>query len=167
MQSPSDILLLVMVKSRAVSREFPENSFPVHYREIFRFPGNFREFFMYCGGTNSSISRFFKYFSFGLDQTLLSKKIVSKLKIIVIRQKNAFSLKNGMFLIFYIVSFQFPGIPGNFPEKFGNSRFPGNEIVREIISPNYYLHISRHLFPQNWQKFYHAEITIFLMLIYK
>ena len=122
MQSPSDILLLVMVKSRAVSREFPpgnfreipENSFPVHSREIFRFPGNFREFFMYCGGTNSSISRFFKYFSFGLDQALLSKKIVSKLKIIVIRQKNAFSLKNGMFLIFYIVSFQFPGIPGNF-----------------------------------------------------
>ena len=69
---------------------------------------------MYCGGTNSSISRFFKYFSFGLDQTLLSKKIVSKLKIIVIRQKNAFSLKKGMFLIFYIVRFQFPRIPGNF-----------------------------------------------------
>ena len=113
----------------------PENSFPVRSREIFRFPGNFREFFIYCGGTNSSISRFFKYFSFGLDQALVSKKIVSKLKIIVIRQKNAFSLKNGMFLIFYIVSFQFPGIPGNFPEKFGNSRFPGNEIVREIDSP--------------------------------
>ena len=93
---------------------------------------------MYCGGTKSSISRFFKYFSFGLDQALLSKKIVSKLKIIVIRQKNAFSLKNGMFLIFYIVSFQFPGIPGNFLGFPGNFPFPENEIVRKIDSPSWY-----------------------------
>ena len=51
------------------------------------------------------------------------------------RQKIAFSFKNGIFLVSYIVSLKFPGIPGNFPENFGNSRFPGNEIVREIDSP--------------------------------
>ena len=38
-------------------------------------------------------------------------------------------------LVTYVVCLLFPGIPGNFPEKFGNSRFPGNEIVREISSP--------------------------------
>ena len=95
---------------------------------------NFRDYVL--GGTNSSISRFFRYFSFGLDQALLSKKTVSKLKIIVIRQKNAFSLKNGMLLIFYIVTFNFPGIPGNFSPFPGKFLFPENELVREIDSPS-------------------------------
>ena len=37
---------------------------------------------------------------------------ISKLKIIEIRQRNAFSIKNGMFLINYIANLNFPGIPG-------------------------------------------------------
>ena len=82
---------------------------------------------MYCGGKNSSISQFFKDFSLGLDQHLLSKKIVSKLKVSVIRQTNTFSLNNWKFLTFYIVSFKFPGIPGNSRTDFREIPVPGNE----------------------------------------
>ena len=60
---------------------------------------------------------------------------ISKLKIIEIRQRNAFSIKNGMFLIYYIANLNFPGIPGKFPEYFGNSRSREIEIVREIPNP--------------------------------
>ena len=61
---------------------------------------------------------------------------ISKLKIIEIRQRNAFSIKNGMFLIYYIANLNFPGIPGKFPEYFGNSRSREIEIVREIPNPS-------------------------------
>ena len=52
------------------------------------------------------------------------------------RQKIAFSFKNGIFLVSYIVSLKFPGIPGKFPEYFGNSRSREMKILREIVSPN-------------------------------
>ena len=64
---------------------------------------------------------------------------ISKLKIIEIRQRNAFSIKNGMFLINYIANLNFPGIPGKFPEYFGNSRSREIEIVREIPNPSFRL----------------------------
>ena len=64
---------------------------------------------------------------------------ISKLKIIEIRQRNAFSIKNGMFLIYYIANLNFPGIPGKFPEYFGNSRSREIEIVREIPNPSFYV----------------------------
>ena len=86
---------------------------------------------MYCGGKNSSISQFFKDFSLGLDQHLLSKKIVSKLKVSVIRQTNTFSLNNWKFLTFYIVSIQFPGILGNSRTDF--REIPVPEKFREIF----------------------------------
>ena len=41
---------------RAVSREFPRNSRKISFPDV---PGNFREIFVYCGGTNSSISKKF------------------------------------------------------------------------------------------------------------
>ena len=66
---------------------------------------------MYYGGEKPSISQFFKCFSFGLDQALLSKKITSMLKINAIRQWIAFLSKLGVIFSFYIVSFKFPGIP--------------------------------------------------------
>ena len=47
-------------------------------------------------------------------KNLLSKKMIfkiSKLKIIDIRQRNAFSIKNGMFLISYKANSNFLGIP--------------------------------------------------------
>ena len=68
---------------------------------------------------------------------------ISKLKIIEIRQRNAFSIKNGMFLIYYIANLNFPGIPGKFPEYFGNSRSREIEIVREIPNPIVFGHTAK------------------------
>ena len=79
---------------------------------------------MYCGGTNFSISQFFLACTY---QHLLSKKIVSKLKVSVIRQTNTFSLNNWKFLIFYIGSFKFPGIPANSRTDFREIPVPENE----------------------------------------
>ena len=92
---------------------------------------------MYCGGTNPSISHFF----LALDQHLLSKKIVSKLKVSVIRQTNTFSLNNWKFLIFYIVSFKFPGIPGNSRTDFREIPVPGNENLSGNCPPYFLLEL--------------------------
>ena len=62
----------------------------------------------------------------GLDQTLLSKKIVSKLKIIVIRQKKCiFSQKWDVFDFLYISKFSVPGNSREFPGKVREFPFPG------------------------------------------
>ena len=95
-------------------------------------PGNFREIFMYYGGEKPSISQFFKCFSFGLDQALLSKKITSMLKINAIRQWIAFLSKLGVIFSFYIVSFKFPGIPGYSQTDFG--KFPFREWISQLDS---------------------------------
>ena len=118
---------------------FPKKSFPVRSREFFRFPGKFREIFIYYQVKNSSISLILGFFLIAQNQNLLSKKMIlkiSNLKIIEIRQRNAFSIKNGMFLIYHIGNLNFPGIPGKFPEYFGNSHSREIEIVREIPNPN-------------------------------
>ena len=55
------------------------------------------------------------FYAHRLNQTLLSKKMISKiskLKIIEICQRNAFSIKNGMFWIYCIANLNFLGIPG-------------------------------------------------------
>ena len=64
---------------------------------------------------------------------------ISKLKIIEIRQRNAFSITTGMFFIYYIANLNCPGIPGKSPECFGNSRSREIEIVREIPNPNQFV----------------------------
>ena len=83
----------------------------------------------------SSILQFFKCFSFGLDQALLSKKIPSMLKIIEIRQWIAFFSELGCFWVFIKWVLKFPGIPGNSRTDFGKFPFPGTKIFREIDHP--------------------------------
>ena len=51
------------------------------------FFGIFGNFVFTLEGHIPQFHDFFRYFSFGLDQALLSKKTISKLKIIVIRKK--------------------------------------------------------------------------------
>ena len=48
------------------------------------------------------MSQFFQGVSLGLEQHLQSKKIVSKLKVSVIRQTNTFSINNWKFFLFFI-----------------------------------------------------------------
>ena len=78
----------------------------------------------------------FQRFFFRLRSTFtVEKERKSKLKISVIRQTNTFSLNNWKFLIFYIVSFKFPGIPGNSQTDFREIPVTGNENLSGNCPP--------------------------------
>ena len=53
---------------------FPKKSFPVRSREFFRFPGKFREIFIYYQVKNSSISLILGFFSYCLESKFAVEK---------------------------------------------------------------------------------------------
>ena len=76
---------------------FPKIFSPAWSREFFRFPGKFREIFMYCDWQIFRFHSILEIFLWAQNQTLLSKMIVTKLKIILLPQKMHFLSKMGYF----------------------------------------------------------------------
>ena len=88
---------------------------------------------------NSEFSPFsptFLDFSLAKNQTLLLKKIISKLKVSVIHQRNDFFPKNRMILNIYIVTISVPGKSREWLSKFREFPFPEMENFREFINPS-------------------------------
>ena len=89
---------LVPGNSRAgIPGNFPKIFSPAWSREFFRFPGKFREIFMYCDWQIFRFHSILEIFLWAQNQTLLSKMIVTKLKIILLPQKMHFLSKMGYF----------------------------------------------------------------------
>ena len=112
-----------------ISGNFPKKSFPVRSREFFRFPGKFREIFIYYQVKNSSISLILGFFSYCLE----SKFAVEKDDIQDIQTENhwnspekcIFYQKWDVFDLLYS-KFEFPGNSREIPGMFREFPFPGN-----------------------------------------